>query len=133
MTLFEWTPNLSVKNDIMDADHKELVRILNELFDAMKEGRGFTIMNRILDDLATYTIQHFTREESLMKSSSYPDVEQHMEEHYQLVKEVTRFKEDYKNKKRELSGEVLSYLKAWLTDHIQRSDKQFGNYLFDRN
>ena len=55
MPLMNWTDKLSVGVAVIDDDHKKLVGMVNELYDAMQSGRGKDSLGRILDGLVQYT------------------------------------------------------------------------------
>lgn len=42
MPIIQWNDSLPVGVDAMDLQHKKLVNLINQLFDAMKEGKGKT-------------------------------------------------------------------------------------------
>jgi hemerythrin len=50
-----WTDKLSVGVGVIDDDHKKLVGMVNELYDAMQAGHGKEKLGRILDELVKYT------------------------------------------------------------------------------
>ncbi len=54
MALMEWTDKLSVGVAALDEDHKKLVGMVNELYDAMLAGHGKEKLGRILDGLVQY-------------------------------------------------------------------------------
>ena len=61
--LLEWTEELSVGVPSIDEQHKVLIRLLNELFDATQAERGQTLLGKVLNELADYTVYHFQYEE----------------------------------------------------------------------
>ncbi|MGB8601663.1 MAG: hemerythrin domain-containing protein, partial [Rhizomicrobium sp.] len=71
MSLMHWNENLSVGVDSIDADHKKLVGMVNDLFDGVKEGKGIETVGHILDGLIAYTVEHFDREERYFAQTSY--------------------------------------------------------------
>ena len=62
--LLEWNENLSVGVPSIDKQHKALLGLLNELFDATQAGRGQVVLGKVLKELADYTVYHFQYEES---------------------------------------------------------------------
>jgi len=63
MSIIQWDESLSVKVKEIDAQHQKLINLLNELFDAMRVGKGNQILGGILHGLLTYTQTHFKNEE----------------------------------------------------------------------
>ena len=53
MALMTWTDKLSVGVAVLDDDHRKLVAMVNELYDAMQAGHGKDSLGRILSGLVT--------------------------------------------------------------------------------
>ena len=49
--IFPWRAAYSVGNPQIDEQHKGLIRMINNLQDAMMEGKGKTALSAILNDL----------------------------------------------------------------------------------
>ncbi len=128
MPLIEWRNDFSVNIREVDEQHKKLIAMLNELYDAMSAGKGKEVLSRILDGMAEYTVTHFTTEERLMREYNYPGYVKHKREHESFVRRVLEFREKFE--KGEITAvEVMRYLSEWLKNHILGSDKKFGPYL----
>lgn len=68
---FPWDDMLySVGIASIDAQHKKLVALVNNLFEAMKSGKGATVVGSILDELIQYTASHFKYAEECMENVS---------------------------------------------------------------
>ena len=132
MALVNWSVQLSVNIRQIDEQHKKLVSMLNELHDAMLNGKGRDVLSQILDGLAEYTVTHFATEENLMKKYNYPGYVNHKTEHDRFVEKVSEFKEKLSQGQLTLTMEVLNFLKDWLTSHIMGSDKKYGPFLNER-
>ncbi len=73
MAFIEWNDTTySVGVRQFDDEHKELVRLINELHAAMKSGRGRDVMGPTLNSLTRYVKLHFSREETIMGQHGYP-------------------------------------------------------------
>lgn len=128
--LMTWNENMSVGVRVLDEDHKRLVAIINELHDALKTGHGKDALGKVLDELVSYTKSHFAREEQFFTKTGYAGSAAHKKEHEDLTKQVLEVQRKFKNGETGgLSLEVMVFLKDWLTNHIQGSDKKYGPYL----
>ena len=126
----EWSDKLSVGIDSIDAQHKKLVSMINDLFDAMKAGHGKEKLGQTLDGLVSYAASHFKYEEQLFAKTAYPDAAKHKQEHDELTKTVLAIQEKMKSGVSfSLSMEVMEFLKSWLVNHILGSDKKYGPHL----
>jgi hemerythrin len=130
MPLMEWTDKLSVGVPSIDAQHKKLVGIANELYDAMKAGHGKDVLDKTLDGLINYTVTHFKYEEKLFGQTGYAASGPHLKQHEDLTKQVLVIQEKMKKGVSfAQSMEVMEFLKNWLTNHILVSDKAYGPHL----
>lgn len=129
MALITWSDALSVKVKQFDDQHKKLVDMVNQLFDAMKAGKGNQVMGDILKSLIQYTQTHFAAEERIMKQYGYPDFENHKKEHNALVLQVLDLQKQFQDGKAVLTQNVMTFLRDWLSKHIQGEDKKYGVYL----
>ena len=124
--LFHWSDSFNVNIQEVDEQHKVLVDLLNQLHHAIKDHRGKAASRHILDQLADYTRTHFLLEESLMRVLHYPGLEIHKQQHEDLIKQIQELqhKLDYENVT--ITFELLHFLRNWLVQHINDSDKRFG-------
>jgi hemerythrin len=131
--LVQWSDDFSVKNRLIDTQHKELVRFTNDLFAACQSG-GFTeriSFIRTVQSAVNYAKEHFSTEERLMVQKNYPDYAKHKAEHDAFVAEVLRQVKQLDNMK-EIKGEpFVLFLKDWLLKHIAISDKKYTPYVRD--
>ncbi len=130
MPLMNWTEKLSVGVAVIDDDHKKLVGMVNELYDAMQAGRGRDALGHILDGLVQYTRFHFAREEKFFAQTGYPAAVQHKQEHDALTHQVLDVQQKYAaGATATLSLDVLHFLRDWLIKHIQGSDQKYRPHL----
>jgi len=90
------------------------------------------VLADILAQLVDYTQKHFFEEERLMKSHQFPDFEEHKAAHAHLVGQVADFQQKFKAGKVSVSSDLFNFLKGWLINHIQGTDKNYGAFLNQR-
>lgn len=132
MPLFQWNDTFSVSVSLFDGQHKELIAIINKLYDAMKEGKGKTVLRDIFRDLISYTVMHFSAEENLMQQHHYPARIEHMEQHRQLTDKVKELQSKFDDGNMFVTIEVLEFLKNWLTGHIMETDKKYSLFFNEK-
>ena len=114
---------MSTGIDSVDIDHKNLLNLVNELYDATLKGCvDNDLLGSILLRLIDYTILHFKREEDIWEAGNYAYLLQHKEEHYSLILELAAFKRAFDDKETTINDEVLEFLKNWLMTHTINSD-----------
>ena len=130
MSFIAWNDRLSVGVEIIDSDHKKLVGMLNELYDAIADGTSKEILGDLLDRLVEYTSVHFAREESFFSRTGYPGAEAHKFEHANMIAWLVEMRTRLKSgSAMGPSLELVNYLKDWLFDHILGSDMEYGPHL----
>ncbi len=129
MSLLKWNDNLSVKIAAMDKEHQKLIGLINDLNDAMGQGKGKDIIGKTLDGLLLYTKTHFADEEKMLTAHAYPELVKQKNMHVKFVEKVTEYKQKYESGNTALSIAVVDFLSNWLKSHIQVEDKKYGVYL----
>jgi hemerythrin len=130
MSFIKWTDELSVGVESLDADHKILISLLNQLDDAVHGGEPRETVERVLDALVEYTDYHFRREEALMRAVSYPEYDAHVRTHSTLRAQVTDIRERYRRNPESIHArEVLSFLRNWLSAHILGRDHRYMPFM----
>jgi len=129
MALVTWDQSYSVSVSKMDAQHQKLFSLINRLHEAMRQGQAQAIVQDTVHELANYTVTHFRAEEELLRRTNYPEFAAHQAEHQKFVAKVQQFSEDVKAGKLTSSISVLGFLKDWLAQHIQQTDRSYGAYL----
>lgn len=134
MTKIEWDDSLSVGVDLIDEQHKMLIKRIKDLSDAVNSSRGAVQIGKTLGFMIDYTEFHFSAEEKHMTEASYPgldlQVQQHEEFKSSLKHMVTEFEED--GATAQLSEGVNTYLINWLVKHIKSIDSKFGEFLCEK-
>jgi len=132
MAFVEWTEENSVGLSLFDTQHKQLFKYLNEMFDAMKLGKGNDVLTSTLTNLGNYTITHFAAEENLMTKHKYPGMTAHIKEHTKFVEKVEALIADHKAGKPVLSIEITQFVKNWIINHINVSDKAYTEFFYSK-
>ncbi|WP_406656316.1 bacteriohemerythrin [Methanolobus sp. ZRKC2] len=126
MALVTWSDKYSMNIKEIDEQHQSLVRMINELHDAMLQAKSKEVALGIINNMAEYTQYHFSTEEKYMQQFEYPGYAAHKKEHDKFIEKVGNFKNDYESGKTGLSFDLLNFLKDWLVTHIQESDKKYS-------
>ena len=121
-----WKAYYSVGDESLDAEHKIIIKMINELYPAVVSGGDDDRVRGILDRLLLYTDTHCKHEEQLMRECEFPELKEHELLHEQLRQRTV----ELCNKRNHPSGqELLQFLKDCWSEHIQEQDKAFGRYL----
>ena len=129
MPLVIWDASFSVNVKSCDAEHQKLFYLINALHEAMRVGKGRTIITDVVRELEKYTQTHFLAEEALMQRAQYPTLNDHRLEHQKFAAQVQQFREDLEAGGVGDSIAVLLFLKDWLAKHIKQTDQMYSGYL----
>lgn len=121
-----WKDYYGVGDESLDAQHKQILAIINELHDAMHAGVDHRAITPSLDRLVQYTINHFRQEEERLLANRYPDFAQHKALHDKMRQKTLAWRE---NANLITGRDLLFFLKEWWCNHIQEEDKKYAPYL----
>ncbi len=133
MSFVVWNDRISVEVEELDADHKKMVEMINDLYDAILAGNGRKNLDRLLDRLVDYTRYHFAREEAWMERIGFPDLAAHKQEHEKMAAWInTAWRDYHSNTAMAPSLETMNLLKDWLFGHILGSDQKYAAFQRER-
>jgi hemerythrin len=128
----KWKDEYSVGIESIDMQHKKLLSLINSLQAAVYFSTGEEFEHQALDELVDYTKTHFSYEEGLMEQNDYPDFEPHKAQHQQMIAKVEEVLAEYQQDKDTAMRNAANFLKDWLINHINGTDKQYSAYLIDK-
>jgi hemerythrin-like metal-binding protein len=122
----EWSEAFSVGVPAMDAQHKKLVNMINQLADCHADrGVGASeYFQEILSAMFDYTQVHFKAEEAYLQKIGYPQFAAHETEHEAFLEKATMLAVAAADGTQDRAG-LHDYLKDWLLEHILQSDMQY--------
>ena len=129
MAYFNWSESYSVGIEKIDRQHRKIVSFLNELYEAMHQGKGKDALGWVLSDLVLYTKTHFSTEEELMAEYGFKEYQQHKKIHEKMTAKVLELNRQYREGVIHSPIQITNFLKSWLSKHIQETDKKFGPFL----
>jgi hemerythrin len=132
MALLEWTEKMSVGIDTIDADHKKLLDLVNELHAVVRKKESPANIGRVLRDLISYTDYHFQAEEQLLRLLRFPDLDHHKSVHDSLRKRVTELEERYRDCPEKAGVKMFDFLSDWLMRHILGEDMKYKPLLLEK-
>ncbi len=127
---YEFTDDLLTGNPMIDSQHRQLITILNELFEACASGHGQAKIPQAANFLNRYVEKHFGDEEKLQLTYAYPHFKEHKTFH-------NMYKTKLKAKLVELQREgpslrlvnTLNAAATRLISHIRHDDKKLALYI----
>jgi len=131
MPSIPWDPALETGNATIDAQHKTLFSLVNQLHDAAIEGRTEQAVTEVLGRLVLYVETHFAEEQRLMARSGYPvdELVSHVEAHTALTAQTAEIVARQRRGELTTVLPVAEFLVEWLRTHIRQVDKRFVDYV----
>ncbi|SDC66091.1 hemerythrin [Williamwhitmania taraxaci] len=125
MFFIDWDKKYELGIKSIDDDHQKLVALIDELLVALSNGKGRELLAPIIKKVEDYTLYHFRREEFFMKCAKYPNLENHIIEHQHFIEKIKAMKAKSRLNDSTVAIELMKFLKEWLINHIQVSDRKY--------
>lgn len=126
-----WGEILSVGVDEIDDDHRKLVDTFNVLSHAVTEGESADYVTKVLEELINCTVWHFSHEERLMLKYGYPELDDHRDQHRELISSARNLQREVLQGDTSITEQHIEFLERWLTEHIFTADMRLGGYLYE--
>ncbi|MCK5286053.1 MAG: hemerythrin family protein [Candidatus Pacebacteria bacterium] len=128
--LLNWKKEYSVNVKEIDAQHKKLIEMINELYEIINNKnenlqKEFT---RVVGELEEYKNYHFSTEEKYFHQFNYENTEDHIAKHIAFGKKIEEFKEHLSNPNEnypQICFDLLDYLEDWFFAHLIGDDKKY--------
>lgn len=132
MSLFAWDAKYTLHIAEIDRQHQKLFALFNELYDAMQDGHGSEVIDKVLTGVVDYTVYHFDAEEKLLRQYGYQEEAAHRAEHAKLAEQAKALVLRHRAGEAKVTLATLKFLCDWLNNHILGSDKKFAPFLIER-
>lgn len=128
----EWTDDLLSEDPMVNEQHKELFKRINDLYDAANKYQELYQLKKVGDRrlgetlhfLADYVVEHFKDEEDLMQRNNYAGYEKHKKLHDDFIEVVNKEVDNFEANGPDIASLIkLNKITArWLVDHIMKED-----------
>ncbi|GAB1233192.1 bacteriohemerythrin [Ferrigenium sp. UT4] len=120
-----WRDQLSVGNDVIDADHKYLIEIINRAEHSLR-ARNHRELVEVLESLDQYSRLHFEREEKIAEAVGYTLIPHLNQSHRELLAQLDHIRGEFDAMGHDWSAETVEhftqFLRDWLINHVVRED-----------
>jgi hemerythrin-like metal-binding protein len=129
MTKKRWEDLFESGNEMIDAQHKAILDLSNELYECLGSGKSTENIDGILDRVSEEMKAHFIYETGFMRQMDFPLTDEHIEIHKQLLKDYDVLRLQLKTGVLSLGG-FFNYVSERLIEgHILQEDMKFFDYL----
>lgn len=121
---------MSVGVPFLDADHKTLVGLINNLHRSIGDDEEYASVGSVLKALDDYVQHHFAREERVMEVCRYPSLSAHVGMHRRLSTQVRDLQALYEADRTSVRArKCLDFLHKWLIEHICSTDMNYRGWV----
>ena len=116
----------------IDEQHKELVTLINVLFQACLHGKADAAFKEAMGKMVEYVNFHFSQELMLLERISYPMYSEHKQQHDVLVLEILDAVKEFKEGKKYTPNNFVRTLKEWVLSHIAIADQIYATFIMEQ-
>jgi len=126
MKVIEWSDELSVGNEHIDAQHRDIIKMVNRLVESRDQSLNASDVSHALTSLMQFMKQHFKDEEEMMRKNGCPWLDEHVKEHIHFAERLT---EIFTTADDDLLRRTIPFLRDWLVGHLATEDMKSRSYL----
>ncbi|MFO1012571.1 MAG: bacteriohemerythrin [Caulobacteraceae bacterium] len=126
MPIMNWDQSLDIGVEAMNAEHREILDLMNKIYDARAAGRDGVIINGLVSQLGVCCTKHFADEERYMAQIGYPELESHKLLHKKLLLTFGEHAAQIKDAGGKPTDAFFNFLKFWLSSHIKGIDTKYA-------
>jgi hemerythrin len=129
-----WSSKLKCGIKLIDDQHKELVDLINEIYDHVTGNnvQKHHYLNKVIKEAVKNLKSHFATEEKIMLAAKFAGYAEHKKEHDKFVFSIIEKISDYKAGNRDNLSTFAIFLKDWALSHIAFVDKLDFEFLEKR-
>ena len=126
-----WDPKYSVGITLLDDQHKELVKLANQLYTACmsRDDSVNTVFKDTMRKMVEYVRFHFSAENELLERIGYPDREEHKRQHDSLIKDILAAVKSFEEGNKFVPNSFVRTLKEWVFGHIAITDRLYAIFI----
>lgn len=123
----EWKTEFSIGIDEIDSQHKVLLEHFSAIEQLIRSRASWSQVHYAIVDLRQFAERHFFAEETLMTIFGHGDAGPHAEAHRNFFARLDDIEK--KALRKDVTPELLHFLRHWLLDHIMVSDRDYGRLI----
>jgi hemerythrin len=125
MIHISWKDRYNINYKDIDAQHKTLLEILNELADLHGDEVDPEQVAGLFHRLCQYALTHFATEEGYMAAAGYPGLARHQAEHVSFINDLLALNQSHEPGDPLLVEATFTFVKDWYLGHIISSDMDY--------
>ncbi|MDQ7836516.1 MAG: hemerythrin family protein [Humidesulfovibrio sp.] len=129
MSYLDWDDRMAIGHEVIDAQHRQLVTLINGIAEATARRGGRQEIGALIRAFSDYAQEHFSTEQDLMDSTDYPEYFLQLSSHEDCTTSALSFYRDYINGLDVSVEDFLSFVAGWFKGHTLGVDQTLRKYL----
>ncbi len=127
--MMSWSDMLSVGEPEIDEQHRSLIRLLNEAYEAMLDQCPRETTGRLLEDLDAYTRLHFRYEERYFGQFDESMRDSHLRAHAALERRLAALRGRHAAGEPNVILHVVTFMRDWILNHVMKTDSRYRPFI----
>jgi hemerythrin len=129
MSYLEWKEDYSVGIESMDVEHREMIELINRVYDELEGRRDAAAIEGFLGEVHSAISSHFALEERIMREASYEEYDAHKNDHEELLDKILDMMDaSFENSETGLV-QLEENLSSWFGNHFSTFDARLHGKL----
>jgi len=129
MIELQWEDAYASGHPLIDAQHRRLFELANSLLAALTQDLPREETRLRWNRLKAHTAQHFSDEERILARAAFPRLEEHAQEHQQLLLQGQAFQDDFARGALDLGRCVAFLVVDLVRGHLLQEDRSYFGIL----
>jgi hemerythrin len=129
MALIEWRSEFETGIDEVDAEHRELVELINALHREVGDKSDSDTISAFLGEVFARIAAHFALEETVMRKHAYDEYAAHKAEHERLLDEIRDIMDAHEAGSAEYGTALSTTVRDWFVNHFKYKDARLHRML----
>lgn len=127
--IIEWDKKYSVDVPELDECQKQLMDMFNTLIEMKTSKADAKDVANLITEINEFSKIFFSKEEKLLGSKGYPDLDTHSKAHRRFIKKALGLRREIAEDVDHLAIEDIVELQNWLITHFESTDIMFIPFL----
>ncbi len=122
MSLLQWKPEYSVGIESMDDEHREMIELINLVYEELGDSPDNDQIDSFLGDIFSSISMHFALEERIMRNTNYYEYPAHKADHEKLLDEIRDLMDSFADDPEAGARVLQENLSTWFSEHFSSFD-----------
>lgn len=118
--LLTWSAAFEVGDITVDAEHRMLVELYNDIIRAIGRQISSTMWTELIASLERYATLHFAHEEREMRDTGYPHADDHTLRHHHFLTTLRCLEQ---KPACDTASATIQFLNGWFLEHVAQEDR----------